>query len=449
MLFKINDENKTLLRVFITYGLHIWVLIFVCNVVIFYSIRFFINASTTRTSIVKQQPVQIMQDSSPTSDIATPVPTAAGPVIDLSFSLPGIGTNGGNLIPLHTQRDVTIYLYDSAVNTSDKNVKPVYAIKTQADYDNDPDSPTYTFFINNYIDLGTVESGNYQMVIQSPQSLRQLIKSPDLPFVGGQIFEMQERGFIVVPPQTLITGDIYPLPNSDDRMDINDYNILVSCYNVQKISSKCADSAAVDLDDNGIVDGIDYNILLMNFRTLLSLGFPVPTIDVNRPGRPVQTSPTVPTKSEFISPTSVPARPSSGNSFGTVIILFLFILFLGSISFAVYKFHLLKFIFPKKSEVPNTIQPPSADQAADQSAGLAGVKNIKPDSIEKSCYLKKVKADDQKKGAWVTLADDGGITRGFCPDVKVSDGFFNIKGVMKNDDQNKPYIFITEINPEV
>ncbi len=435
-------RNKTFLRVFLVYGTHIWLLIFVCNVVIFYSIRFFINASTTRTAHVNT-PVEITISPPVATEIPTPVPTAAGPVVNLSFSLPGIGTNGGNLKPLHMNRDVNIYLYNSDANTSDKKVKPVYSIKTQAAYDNDPNNSTYTYFVNKYVDLGVIKDGNYQIAIQTPQSIQQLIKSSNPRSFGGELFELSDKRFSVLPPQKMITGDIYPLPNGDNVMDINDYNMLVNCYNIQISSSKCASASPADIDDNGIADGIDYNIMLMNFRTLLSLGLPVPTIPVSPSDIPIKISQIIsvtPQEDRLATPSPVPVKPSSKGGFNSIIIFILVIFVLGIITFAIFKFRLLNILFPKKSETQDTGQPPPAEQSNDKTSTT--------DIIEKTGYLKKVSIDAQKNGTWVTLADDTGVTRGFYPKPDVADGFVKIKGAMRKDQEYKPYIYITELNKE-
>ncbi len=455
MPFKIKEEHKAFIRVFITYGIHLWLLIFVCNVVIFYSVRFFINASTDRTANVKSAAQATQSPPEPTA-IPTPVPTAVGPVVDLSFSLPGIGTNGGNLKPLNASRNVSIYLFSSDANTSDKNVKPVYTIKTQAVYDSDPNSPTYTSFVNKYVDLGAVPAKSYQIAIQTPQSLRSLIKSSDPRTIGGQLFELSDRRFLVLPSQTMITGDIYPLTKGDSIMDINDYNTLVNCYNTQINFSKCADSAPADLDDNGVVDGIDYNILLMNFRTLLSLGFPVPSIAISPSGKITPAISVTPQKDVTLAPVSDKKR--SSNPSGVIIIFTLFIILVGIIAFVSYKFHLLNILFPKKGEDQNEGQTAPEDldadpvdqtnQTADQTTDQTDSKTPATGAIEKTGYLKKVKVDEQAKGTWVTLADDTGINRAFYPNVNVVDGFVSIKGTMKKDEENKPYIFITELNTE-
>lgn len=447
MSFKIKEEHKTFVRVFITYGIHLWLLIFISNVVIFYSIRFFINASTTRTPNITPSPKLAIDTTAQITDFPTPIPTAAGPIINISFSLPGIGTNGGNLQPLNPSRDVNIYLYDSDSNTSDTNVKPAYAIKVQAVYDNDPNSSTYTLFVNNYVDLGPVEEKTYQIAIQTPQSLRNLLKSSDPRALEGQLFQLSPRRFSVLEKQSMITGDIYPLPNGDNLIDINDYNMFVSCYGSSTYISKCADPAPADLDNNGIVDGIDYNIILMNFRTLLSMGLPVPTIKISPSVKPTQQISTTPKKN--VSPTPVQKNISRSDGIGIIIIFILFIIVVAVIAFVSYKFHLLRILFPKKmmEDLENSTEPPLEQQTEETPADQPVNNTPAPDEVEKPVYLKKVRVDEQAKGTWVTLADDSGITQGFYPNLNVSDGFVNIKGTMKNDEENKPYILITELNP--
>lgn len=433
-------RNKTFLRVFVVYGMHIWLLIILCNVVIFYSFRFFINASTTRTAGV-EKPAEIIISPSAAIKIPIPIPTAAGPVVNLSFSLPGIGTNGGNLKPSHANRNVNIYLYDSDVNISDKNVKPAYIIKTQAAYDGNPNSPTYTYFVNKYIDLGAIKDGSYQIAIQTFQSLRQLIKSSNPNSLSGQLFDLSDKHFFVLPPQEMITGDIYSSPNNGNNMDINDYTMLINCYNVQISSLKCSNTMSADLDDNGIVDGIDYNIMLANFLTLMSLGLPAPTISLPSPEIPINISQIISTpKQKDVRPTPVQRLISRSDSFGAVNIFVLFILALGIIGVINYKFHLLNMLFPKENDDQKATKRSSLDQAGNITSPT-GV-------TEKSGYLKKISFDVRTNGAWVTLADTAGVTRGFYPKADITDGFVKIKGTMKKDEEDKPYIYITQLEAE-
>ena len=68
-----------------------------------------------------------------------------------------------------------------------------------------------------------------------------------------------------------------------------------------------------------------------------------------------------------------------------------------------------------------------------------------PGIIEKSGYLKRTSTDEKTKGTWITIADDSGIARGLYQGANVTDGFAKIKGTMQTDEENKPYIQITEI----
>lgn len=456
MRLRIKPHHKTFFRVFLVYGMHVWLLIFISNVVIFYSIRFFIRASTTQQANISPTPTSALATPSATPTIPTPIPTAVGPVVDLSFSLSGIGTNGGNLKPVNTVKDVTIYLYHPDDNTADKNVKPVYTIKKDAIYDGDPNSPTYTFFVNHYIDLGNISGGNYQIVIKSTNTLPNLIKSTEQGSVGGRLFDLTYKRVFSLPSQTLINGDIYP----DNVMDINDYNVLVSCFDRKKNPTKCVDSSIADLDDNGVVDGIDYNVMLLNYRTLLLMGLPIPRINITPTNAP-RLDPFVSTPiSNLINPSKInknnpkitPTSTKSSSSASSIgiIIFILLILVIGIIFIIMFKLKLIK--IPQKSPPSETPLPPGQEEEAAAEGSSSPLENtvasLDTDTIEKSGYLKKVSVDTQTNGTWVTLADDSGIMRGFYPNTNITDGFVKVKGKMKNDQENKPYIFITQLTTE-
>jgi hypothetical protein len=467
---RLKHRKKKIARVFVEYGLHLWLLIFICNVVIFYAVRFFIFASppepiiTNSSNNLSAVPsnaangviptitffVSPEASSSPTPRIPTPSPTATGPVVGLSFSLPGIGTNGGNLKPLHPEREVSVFLYNFDSNTTDKTVKPVYEIKTKATYDSDPNSSTYTFFVNPYIDLGVTASGNYQIAIQTPQALRQLIKQFGSTSDAGKIFGLSNKRFFNLDPQVMITGDIYPDPNSDNIMDINDYNMLVNCFSKKANSSQCPNNSRADIDDNGVVDGVDYNLMLLNFRSLLTMGFPVPSVFMPQTGTPtLESSPTI---SNFIvQPTLKPkiiSQKTVSSSAGGLVVLFILFIIFGIVLFAAFKLHLFDKLLHRGLQESSASQ---VDQGVpvEEVPSQTGEQVVSSDIVEKTGYLKKVTVDAQANGIWVTLVDDNGITKGFYQGKDVTDGFVKIKGTIKNDSDNKPYILISEITPEV
>ena len=103
------------------------------------------------------------------SEVPTVTPTATpiGPVISIIFQIPGIGSGGANFKPLHPNRNLTIYLYAADANSNDKSVKPIYTVNTQATYDGNPDSPTYSSFIAPFIDLGKIDQIQYQVALKT------------------------------------------------------------------------------------------------------------------------------------------------------------------------------------------------------------------------------------------------------------------------------------------
>lgn len=467
--------------VFIEYGIQLWLVIFITNIAVFYGFSFFSRAANNKLPNIEltitppESPSSA--EPSPTESLPTPTftptPTAAGPVINLSFSMPGVSSLGGNIKPQHPVRDVTVFLYDPDSNTSDITVRPLYTIKTNATYDNDPSSPTYTSFVNSYIDLGgDVKEGVYQITFKSRQTLMAVIKDPNAKSVGGKKFQVNKSSNIVLPSQFLISGDIYPVPDSDNLMDINDYNMLVNCFGEKAYTHACISGSTSDIDDNGVIDGIDYNLMLLSFIKLKERGFNVP--EINPPPvviKPIFSNVLTPTPTK-LEPTKIKSKSTGA---GGIILFIIFLLFGGVGAFIAFKKHLLDGLLNKlfhkslrdqsqspipvndenysQSDTPVTVYPPQnpsqgsippvAPSAPTQAPAVAS-----NGAVEESGFLKKVKVDTQKSGTWITLADDSGIKRGFYQGTNVTDGFVKIKGTIKNDDENKPFILITEIIPE-
>lgn len=225
---------------------------------------------TSPTSITTPQPTSSRgtptpiptNPPSPTGEItATPIltqqvtPPSTDTIFSLSLILPGVGAGGGNMHPLHPIRDITLWLYN--LGTRQLTTK-----KDSIIFDG-------SSFINPTIDVGTIPSGNYQLFVKSDQFLITRLSQS----ASTSTISLQSGQKVILPPSPLLSGDIAPQQKGqktnygDNILDIQDYNLLLSCYGAKAQSSTCMNKQAADLDDNGIIDAIDYNLLLRAFAT--------------------------------------------------------------------------------------------------------------------------------------------------------------------------------------
>lgn len=357
--------------------------------------------------VPKQQTInshaQVDQSSPTETPTDAPAPTPVGAVIDISFAIPGIASQGGNLKPLHPTRDVTIAVYDKDANTSNPTVRPVYTTQTQATFDDNPDSSTYGLFVKGGFDLGAVSPGQYQIGLKTDQALLKVIKKKDTD-LHGTLFELDQLNSYQLSFGTLLMGDILPIPHGDNKFDMADYTAFMDCLRAQVDDSPCKAKAGADFDDNGFVDEVDNNIILLTFRSLIAMGLPIPVA-----------SPTVlPTKVPQKTVTPTPAPSSGGSAVGIIFILVLIIVS------AVGMFLLMRKMRSMKKS-------PSANSGSD-----------------KEYYIKKQSDDKEHGGSWLTLADDSGQTLGHYHEANVEDGFGRIVGKEKLE-SGKTFIEISKI----
>jgi hypothetical protein len=365
-----------------------------------------IGVFLTTREVPKQQTVESQaqtEDNSPEdlpSDESSE--TANGPRISLSFVLPGISSQAGNIKPLHMTRAVTIKFYEPDVNSQDSTSRPLYGLEATAHFVADSQSSAYGTFVGSNISLREIPEGDYQIAFKIDQALQTLIK--DRPGTArGRVFSLTDTSTIELPLQTVIVGDIAPIPRGDNKIDKQDYTAFFACFgeNIARVTCKAAQTA--DLDDNGVVDGIDYNLMLASYRSLVSLGFsppsppPVPTVDAKKEVTPTQ----APEAAQTTQPTIFP-----------FLILFLFVIALiGSVIF----------FFKKKLFVPS--------------------------ASNKEYFIKKQEPDDSKTGYWLQLTDDNGQQLGHYKGADVKEGFATIKGTTKTE-KGKKFIEISHINWE-
>lgn len=95
----------------------------------------------------------------------------------------------------------------------------------------------------------TIASGTYDIKVKADKYLRKLIKD----------VQTTQNTTTRISQITLVLGDI----NGDNKLDIQDYNILIDCFGANASSQACGNNKDfADLDDNGRVDGVDYNLFL-------------------------------------------------------------------------------------------------------------------------------------------------------------------------------------------
>lgn len=99
----------------------------------------------------------------------------------------------------------------------------------------------------------TLPAGSYSLFVKSDRYLRKRIPA----------FQTLHAGANTIPQTTLILGDI----NGDNKLDILDFNILSDCYNDKVKSATCLahkEHSNADLNDDGVIDGVDYNFFISN-----------------------------------------------------------------------------------------------------------------------------------------------------------------------------------------
>jgi hypothetical protein len=200
--------------------------------------------------------------STPSATV-TPAPTLASTTLKFNLLLHGIGSSGdnpnpggsslSNKNPLHPQRDFIVTL----INTDNQ---PVASIPGSIIY-----NPSQGNFIS-IVDLGpTFQTGNYNIKVKSDRYLRKIVPG---------IINIEKLKENAVPQTALVAGDV----KADNVLNILDYNILLNCgygainplpvadpnaiYNSSFCKSHEPFRTNADLDDNGIVNGADYNLFL-------------------------------------------------------------------------------------------------------------------------------------------------------------------------------------------
>jgi hypothetical protein len=176
-----------------------------------------------------------------TTRAITSPPTSSTTKVNFSLSLSGIGTNvavGQNNNPLHPTRDAVVQIRNASNNV-------VQSINTTVSYS------TSSGLYSGSVLISSLTSGNYyNIAVKLSNTLNKLANNWFQP--GGTVNEPT-----IIP----ISGDV----DGNNAIDIRDYNDLMSCYGAKANTSSCQYKTTSDLNDDGSIGGVDYNIIIRAF----------------------------------------------------------------------------------------------------------------------------------------------------------------------------------------
>ncbi len=220
------------------------------------------------TFTVASPSATLTQPITPSGPVTTPThtPTPSDPVTTLTVT-PPIPTPP----PGSTLLSVNVFLH--TIGNSGDNINQ----GNHSGSNKNPKNRTRT--VNVQILDGTekvIASGSGRIVYASASgSFKGNVSIPNLPSTGEYEIKIKElsrlqrevpgiqlltKGILnTVPEVHLIAGDA----NGDNKLDILDFNFLDDCFG-NKANATCTSDkrTKTDFDDNGVVDFIDYNILL-------------------------------------------------------------------------------------------------------------------------------------------------------------------------------------------
>ena len=229
-----------------------------------YTTRAFINPNKvyTESDFSNNQPLSVTYTITGNTTQPTPTPTravtpfpttipTAGPTpnsntsIKLSLLLNGLGkagdsvnpNNGGNTNPIKKEKVGLIVLIDS-------NDEIVLYTSISVTY-----NPTQGDFQGSIHADNAISTGRYTLRIWFPKYL--MYESPNFILTKNAANTASLR---------LIAGDI----KLDNKLDILDYNILVTCFSELLPQKNCStvNDMFADINDDGIVNQFDYNLFL-------------------------------------------------------------------------------------------------------------------------------------------------------------------------------------------
>lgn len=174
------------------------------------------------------------------SPTTPPSPTAgANTTLQVNLSLDGVSDPGGNIHPRNQRRDVTVQILKSLTDGTAQLVKTVQGFV---------DFNTTTASFSGAVTIADLPNGDYIIKIKSP---RYLNKRLDV------VPSLRQGQTTTLPYTSLIAGDM----NDDNELGLLDYQTFRDCY-LNRSTCTARDRQLTDIDDNGVIDGIDYNYFI-------------------------------------------------------------------------------------------------------------------------------------------------------------------------------------------
>lgn len=222
----------------------------------------------TLTPTVTPTPTKVPTGTPPPTPTLTRTPTqtptkapTAAPTQGLtSFQLTvlhhGIGSSGDNTNPASTlsNKNPLRKTVPADIQLFDTNNNLIGAGTGKVNYDDKSGSYIGTISITPNV----FTTGKYTLKVKTEGHLRRLVPGVQT-IVAGQ-------HTTTIPSIALVAGDI----DNNNALSIIDYNILLDCYSDLIAAANCSDpkkKTASDLNDDGPVNQVDYNLFLREIAT--------------------------------------------------------------------------------------------------------------------------------------------------------------------------------------
>ncbi len=217
-------------------------------------------ARSSRTSTTCELAPPKTDPNNPNQPVVNPVNPVTSK-LGLSIKLQGIGPDG-NSNPQSQQIPIVLRLYKDNVTaqniTASNNVLAAASIvvESTASYDS-----ASGYFVNDDFDMGEVPEGNYKIIVQNPKFLDVKLTNST---TGTDVFNIQSGQKIIASTVSMRGGDVQPEPRGNNYVDLFDYNAVIGCTSGQP-ESACLNKKLADINDDGVVDQEDLDIVRSNF----------------------------------------------------------------------------------------------------------------------------------------------------------------------------------------